>query len=206
MIYRILKYLLPGIVLLSFLGGCERILKGPRQEETSTTQDKHKEGADPLGLSADFEIVPEKYQLAAVTDTSSGSGGGETEINVDSAASLAGMHETYRIQLFTSKIYGPAAREQKIAREVFDKDIFLDYEVPYYKVRIGDFATYDDAERYLPAAVEAGYKNAWVVKVTVNVRQLEQPYDENFPPLINRSDTGAIVPEQINEKPEYPEN
>jgi hypothetical protein len=193
------------LVLLLLIGGCERILKGPGEEGTLGSQEKYKDGIDPLGLSADFEIVPEKFQLAAVTDTSSVSRG-ELETNVDSAASLAGAHETYRIQLFTSKTYGPAAREQKIAREVFDKDIYLDYEVPYYKVRIGDFLTFDDAETYLPAAVEAGYRNAWVVKVMVNIRQLEQPYDENFPPLINPSDTDAAIPEQMYEKPDYPEN
>jgi len=206
MIKTIFKYGLICIVMLSMFIGCERILKGPRPEQTEQPKEKQKDAVNPLSLSEDFEIIPEKYPMASLVDTVADSQPGLTGTTGDTTSSVTGSYETYRIQLYTSKTYGPATREQKIAREVFDKEIYLDYEVPYYKVRAGDFATFDDAEIYLPAAVEAGYKNAWVVKVTVNVRQLEQSYDEFFPPLIDPLDTGAIIPEQINEKPEYPEN
>ncbi len=206
MIRKSIKYILFCILLISMVIGCDGLFKRAGEEEATKSKESRKDAISPLSMPEDFEIVPEKYPLVAMADTSMKVSGESRNIIKDSAAAIGGSYETYRIQLFTSKTYGPAAREQKIAREVFDKDIYLDYEVPYYKVRIGDFASFDDAEIYLPAAVEAGYKNAWVVKVAVNVQKLEEPYDENFPPLINPTDTNAIIPEQINDSPENPEN
>jgi hypothetical protein len=188
------------------LYGCGLMTKDSTDEEAAETQEKQKDDVNPLSMFEDFEIVPEKYPLIALIDTTMNTGGDDINLINDSAKTITGMYETYRIQLFTSKTYGPAAREREIATEVFDKDIYLDYEVPYYKVRAGDFYTSTEAEVYLPAAVEAGYKNAWVVKVTINVQKLEELYDENIPPLIDPADTGAIIPEQIYDSPEYPEN
>ena len=63
----------------------------------------------------------------------------------------------------------------------------MDYEVPYYKIRVGNFASREEAENYLPAAREAGYKTAWVVRAYVNVNTVEDLYDgydeEIFKPL-----------------------
>ncbi len=205
MICTPIKYGLFCILLVSMVIGCNGLFKRAGEEEATKSKENRKDAVSPLSMPEDFEIVPEKYPLVAMADTSAKGFADNRNVTEDSAA-IGGSYETYRIQLFTSKTYGPAAREQKIAREVFDKDIYLDYEVPYYKVRIGDFSSFDNAEIYLPAAVEAGYKNAWVVKVAVNVQKIEEPYDENFPPLINPTDTNAIIPEQINDNPQNPEN
>ena len=194
------------ILFLPLVNGCSSLHKDSGDEEIIEPQKKQKDAVNPLSIPEDFEIIPEKYPLVAIIDTTMDSGSDNINIIDDFSATISGSYETYRIQLFTSKTYGPASRERKIAMEVFDKDIYLDYEVPYYKVRVGNFSILKEAEAYLPAAIEAGYKNAWMVKVTVNVQKLEELYDENIPPLIDPADTGAIIPEQIYDSPEYPEN
>ncbi len=206
MIRTIFRYSLLCILFLPFVNGCGSLYKDSGDEEIIEPHEKQKDAINPLSMPEDFEIIPEKYPLIAIIDTTMVSRGDNINIIDDFSATISGSYETYRIQLFTSKTYGPASRERKIAVEVFDKDIYLDYEVPYYKVRVGNFSTLKEAEAYLPAAVEAGYKNAWMVKVTVNVQKLEELYDENIPPLIDPADTGAIIPEQIYDSPEYPEN
>ena len=184
------KYLLIILPLIAFIAGCGGTFKPPSENEEQPRTEKEPQPRkefkyDPLELKADQVIVPEKYTLASISseDTLSGDNGPITE--ADSSDYPTGAYESYRIQLFTSKEYGPAFREMNIAREVFDKKVWFDYEVPYYKVRVGDFRNRMNAERYLPAAQEAGYKTAWVVKVNTNVKTLEDIYDAETPPVID---------------------
>jgi len=80
--------------------------------------------------------------------------------------------------------------------------------VPYYKLRVGDFPDREAAEKYVPAAVEAGYKNAWVVKVNVGMRRLEGIYDNadivpynDSPGVMNTDST-----ENVNDTTQYPKD
>jgi hypothetical protein len=95
--------------------------------------------------------------------------------------STSGPSEVYRIQIYNSNTYGPALRELGIAKEVFDGNTWFDYEVPYYKVRLGNFLTREEAEQYLPTVREAGYPEAWVVRVNVNIKTLDEPVFQPIP-------------------------
>jgi len=176
--------------------GCRGSFERPDEARPTETGDGAGSTYDPIGMPEDAEIVPEKYPIPAKADTPAARDT-VAAMSAESGDSLIGLFETYRIQLFTSSTYGPAARELEIADEVFDQKVHLDYEVPYYKIRVGDFADREEAETYLPAAMEAGYKNAWIVKVTINVKNIEETYDEDIPPLIDSlevypDDTGSI--------------
>jgi len=87
-------------------------------------------------------------------------------------------NQTFRIQIGATELFGDARREKKIAEEVFDLPVFLDYEVPYYKLRVGSFADRRSAEQYLQKAKMAGYKTAWVVTVRVSVKEIAPLYDD----------------------------
>lgn len=173
------------------LAGCSGTFEPPSEkqadkEEVEPAAKPDRDFAyEPLGLDADNVVVPEKYTLARVD---AGDEDMTPEMRIPDSDTLeypTGAYESYRIQLFTSKEYGPAFREQIIAQEVFDKRVWLDYEVPYYKVRVGNFFNRSEADRYLPAAREAGYKTAWVVKVNTNVKQMEDIYDAEMVPVID---------------------
>ena len=56
--------------------------------------------------------------------------------------------------------------------------MYLDYEVPYYKVRVGSFGSREEAEEYQQRAKAAGYRNAWVVMVNLGVKEAKPLYDE----------------------------
>jgi hypothetical protein len=179
----------PAIALaLLLLTGC----LGPRPagEESRrppTTTEADPRGFDPLELPRDREVVPEKYPRQGTLE-----GRGElvsTEgKDVDSVyRSIANLapgvdtlnNQTFRVQLFTSKLYGEARRAVTVAEEIFDQPVFLDYEVPYYKVRVGGFADRDAAEDYQDKAREAGYPGAWVVVVNLDISQPAPLYDES---------------------------
>jgi len=71
----------------------------------------------------------------------------------------------YRIQLFTSKNMAEANAVRDEAAKEFDAVVRVDYETPYYKVRVGRFATAQDAEAMLKRARQLGYRGAWAVRV-----------------------------------------
>lgn len=98
-------------------------------------------------------------------------------------------NQALRVQLHSTELFGEAKRERAIAEEIFDQPVFLDYEVPYYKVRVGRFSDRKDAEDYLQKAKTAGYQNAWIVAVRLNVKEPQALY-QNLPVLTSDSAKG----------------
>ncbi len=102
--------------------------------------------------------------------------------------------QAYRVQIFSSKKFGESRQVKLVAEEIFDRPVFLDYEVPYYKIRVGNFANRDKAEEYQQRVKSSGYKNAWVVVVIVDVKETSPLYDEFLTPqmidsLINQEES-----------------
>jgi len=196
---------LTAIIVTSLLmAGCGGSFQRPGEEPPPESAPYERREYDPLGLPADRQIIPQEYAAAALRD----SGYIMTPDSAYTAPapdSLSRPHETYRIQLFTSKTYGPAAREVKIAREVFDREVYLDYEVPYYKVRVGDFPSQSEAENYLAATTEAGYEAAWVVKVIVKFDPLNETGDDPGP-VITPAPQENLQPGLSDDTPGHQEN
>ncbi len=90
-------------------------------------------------------------------------------------------HQIYRVQLLTADSYSDARKDQAVAEEIFDQPLSLNYDLPYYKLRVGEFATKAEADAYLLRARAAGYVNAWVVLTNVGIRELKPLYDVPTP-------------------------
>lgn len=71
--------------------------------------------------------------------------------------------QVFRVQLYTSKLYGESTRMSRLARELCLSPVTLDYDVPYYKVRSGAFATRAEADTYVTRVKSLGFAEAWVV-------------------------------------------
>jgi hypothetical protein len=139
---------------------------------------------DPLEFASDREVVPEEHPQsgdisgAAVVDEAITSEGPQLPGPIiDDAAEILDTGENYRIQLFTSQVYAEAQRVRMVAEEVFDREVFVDYEVPYFKVRVGNFHDRDKAEAYQQRAKGVGYVDAWVVMVNVELEEAAPLYD-----------------------------
>lgn len=77
----------------------------------------------------------------------------------------------YRVQLFASKEIDKATQEKKEAEFVFNGDgigVYIEFDSPMYKVRIGDCATRDAAEDLRELARKRGYPTSWIVKAKVS--------------------------------------
>lgn len=175
------------ITVMLLLVGCQA-QRQVAEEETPLTGPSQVDprGFDPLELPEDREVVPAKYPQTgeiigqgSFVDTDSQmadtvrSGHQPPPDEVDSLNSQA-----FRVQLFTSKVYGDARRAHQVAQEIFDRPVFLDYEVPYYKLRVGNFGDRTKAEEYALRAKAAGYSDAWVVVVNVRVKGTSPLYED----------------------------
>ncbi|MFQ5606890.1 MAG: hypothetical protein ACE5GA_03005 [Candidatus Zixiibacteriota bacterium] len=129
---------------------------------------------DPLSLKRDSLIVAEVYRDSVILPGVADSAGlveaaldAGPDSTSDSSAAV-GAYDTYRIQLFNSRVFTEASLERNVAGEIFDQTATLEYEVPYFKVRIGDFTERKVAEEYLSKFVKpAGYRDSWVTRVRV---------------------------------------
>lgn len=194
------------VFLVLLIAGCQskRTETQPESGKPATTT-VDKRGYDPLELPEDRQIVPIEHPrageisgIAVFVEAESRaadtvlSGPAKSGPTIDSLSSQA-----YRIQLFTSKVYGEANDARRVAEEIFDYPVFMDYEVPYFKVRVGSFAARDDAEKYLMRVKSAGYTDAWVVTVTVRIKETSPLYYDTQLPV--RTDTASSDAEEIME-------
>ncbi len=83
--------------------------------------------------------------------------------------SPAGIVPGYRVQLFSGRDRAFAAQKEAELKVKYRQQVYLIYEAPLYKVRIGDFRTMDDANRFCKQINQDGYRDAWVVKSPVKV-------------------------------------
>lgn len=175
---------------LMVFANCARVDKSTiGSEEGRSGQTTDGRGFNPLELPQDRIVVPRQFpRTGAISTTILSDGDGAVDVD-----SMAGIYhsvpneidtfngQAYRIQIFTTQLYGEAQRSVRVAREIFDRPIFVDYEVPYFKVRVGSFADREAAEEYQQRVKGAGYKTAWVVMVNVNVKSAKPLYDEFLP-------------------------
>lgn len=126
---------------------------------------------EPLGLPADFELITAKVPQ-------SGAIGERPNVSDTSVSGKAGRSMlVFRVQIYTTQGFGDARKSMQVAQEIFDQPVHIDYEVPNFKVRVGDFSVRDDAESYRRVAQSLGYTGAWVVPVTVGISQAPPLYD-----------------------------
>ena len=73
----------------------------------------------------------------------------------------------FRVQLLTSSSETAAREEKSKAMLRFNEKVYLIFDAQY-KVRIGDFLTYDEAKPLRNLAIQKGYPDAFIVRTKVN--------------------------------------
>lgn len=71
----------------------------------------------------------------------------------------------FRVQIFSSSTRGSAENAQMQARvQLARDDVFIEFEPPYFKVRVGNFQTRNDAKILLEEVTKKGYETAFIVQ------------------------------------------
>jgi len=73
----------------------------------------------------------------------------------------------FRIQIFASATEKNASRVADDAKAAFPENTYVEYVAPYYKVRVGDCLTNEDANVLKNKALRLGYRGAFVVETMI---------------------------------------
>ena len=77
------------------------------------------------------------------------------------------MTTGYRVQLISTRDGEEARAVKRDAVLSFEENVYVAFDNPYYKVRIGDCNSRFAAEILQEKAVEKGFVEAWVVRTQV---------------------------------------
>ena len=79
------------------------------------------------------------------------------------------INEGYRIQIFESTVSSIARAEAKRFQNILGDSVYIDFEAPLYKLRIGNFVDRKKAERAIESIERLGAKDAWIVRAKINL-------------------------------------
>ena len=75
--------------------------------------------------------------------------------------------EGFRVQIFATQDRNKADQLQEDLALKFDEKIYIIFEAPNYKLRIGDFLDRDDAEILRMRLVSSDYPSSWIVRTRI---------------------------------------
>ena len=78
------------------------------------------------------------------------------------------VSEGYRVQVLATRYIERADSLAIIMKNTISDSVYVDFEAPNYKVRVGDFIDRDSAESLQQDLVQMGYNSAWVLRTRIN--------------------------------------
>ncbi|MEE9448533.1 MAG: SPOR domain-containing protein [Ignavibacteriaceae bacterium] len=170
--------ILPNIAALTFLififVGCSAST-GSRYETKSNDNDiKDKEEQEKF--VEDFDITPYKTEID-IEEVPSGNQVlpddvwyGYTDTVSTSSKIIAGTTDGYRVQVLSTDNMDKA---NQVRAEIYfntkNKEVYITFEPPFYKVKAGDFTSHSEANDFKFKLNQLGYPEARVIQETVNI-------------------------------------
>ena len=89
----------------------------------------------------------------------------ESVISLDSVQFVT---EGYRVQVLATRYFERADSFAIVMKNTVSDSVYVDFETPNYKVRIGDFIERESAESLQQDLVQMGYNSAWILRSRIN--------------------------------------
>ena len=80
-------------------------------------------------------------------------------------------NEIFRLQIFESTESSIARAEAKRFQNILGDTVYIDFETPLYKLRIGNFPNRKQAENAIPSIESLGVKDPWVIRTLLYPRK-----------------------------------
>lgn len=161
----------------------------PTEEEPGKPGVGRVVGIDPSAVDAEWEVTvegdvsEERRAGAAASSGAASTPAAEPAREAESPASAATKPRAprapgesldteaftfgYRIQLLATSSLVLAEQEAARADSLLAQPVYVEYEPPFYKVRVGDFLIRDDAQTALADEVSRRYEQAWLTETMV---------------------------------------
>ena len=87
----------------------------------------------------------------------------------DTLGSTSYLVKGYRVQIVISQNVNELEVIQDKLTKSVDKKIYIIFELPNYKLRVGNFLNRKEAESFQKKIVRLGYRTAWVVPTMIEM-------------------------------------
>ena len=171
----ILKSIITFVGIVLFLAGCSAST-GSRYETKEETNSTTAKSEDKKEVAEDFDITPyeTEIEIEAVqltTDKLPSDVWYEYGTSTpDSAKKVIGTTDGYRVQVIsTDDIDEANLVRSEIYEKTTRKEVYINFEPPFYKVKVGDFTSKSEAENIRFKLNQLGYTESKVVQETVNI-------------------------------------
>jgi hypothetical protein len=160
---------LPAIaLLLSGCGSSEQLQKEPASPAEEKEQRVLLSHYERTFNPSDFDDEIAEIQKQHVLERQKAA-----EQEVDSVVVESEFSQGYRIQIFASGNIDEAnAMRMTAAQHITDDSLYVVFDPPVYKVRVGDFRTRAEANQRLGVVIGEGFSDAWVVGDRIVLRKL----------------------------------
>jgi hypothetical protein len=149
--------------ILAFAGCSHKPPAIPQNAPKDTTYARQNESFDPLSVKEEDTMKLPDSRLK------SGSGSGGKSSGKSGSAPSTREAAGFRVQLIASDQESEARALEQQALLDFKETVYLTFDPPNYKVRLGDCQTRANANELREKAIRLGYDNAWVVQCRVIV-------------------------------------
>ncbi len=145
--------------------------------EQKQSQDSQKEVKRPLSYY-EATLDPSQYEdEVEVVEKKKTEERDTTELRIpkDSAVVQETSQLGFRIQIYSTSNIDEAMRMRtNVLAKLPQDSVYVVYDPPVYKIRLGDFPTRYDASIELPTIVDMGYADAWIVPDNIVRRKVIQ--------------------------------
>ena len=84
------------------------------------------------------------------------------------------ISEGFRVQILATRYFEYAdSLAISISNQIADS-VYVEFEVPNYKVRVGDFIHRDSAESLQQELLNMGYKSAWILRSRITAQKADR--------------------------------
>jgi hypothetical protein len=115
---------------------------------------------NPMGTTGDWNVVTSNVPPARELDDSDTIPQLPPKAEIDSTEDMF-----FSVQLFASKSNSEARDFMDSVAHLFDEDVRIDYQAPYYRVCVGLTESFEQAETLLKKVNSKGYPKAWLVRI-----------------------------------------
>jgi cell division protein FtsN len=170
-----------GSIISLFLLSCGTST-GSRYERSSEKKKTSASSGDSIRVENKFDMAPyraiinlpdpEKKDTLPEPDIWYAYENNEPGADTTSAQTSAGKKDGYRVQVYSTDDLDEANNlRSELIFKINQKNVYVIFDPPFYKVRVGDFLNNSDANQMNFKLNQMGYTESRVIKDSVNVYQ-----------------------------------
>jgi hypothetical protein len=113
---------------------------------------------------SDFDDNPPKFPTVNLPSFSN-----QEDLDINSSDMEINLVKGYRVQIVISQNEEELKNLQNEIEKSIDEKIYIIFELPNYKLRVGNFLNRKEAENFQNTIVRLGYRTAWVVPTIIEL-------------------------------------